>query len=847
MAARSGLSLVALVVSFALGCSSGSDPGGGDPPPPAPVASVTVTAAQPSVVVGASVQMLVSTLDASGNVLTGRTMTWSTSDAAVATVDGSGSVTGKSPGTATITATSEGRTGSAPITVLTDVATVVVSPNPAVVISTLSVQLTATAHGADGLPLTGKTFTWTTADVLTATVDGDGQLTGGTPGATTVSAASEGIEGEAAVDVLTPPPVLVASVNPNPLIEGEPASITGVGFSANVGENTVTLDGVAAVVTQATSTALNIVVPAFDCLPKRSVGVQVTVAAEPSNVSNTTVSPAILVLMAVGDQVILEDPSGFCMQFDESAGAERYIFGVQSVSEVAATLTSVRVSSTIPGAAPVSPQLPQPALLTSSVGTSLSTSDLRRLERWTQHAAAEGAFLDRSNSVLNPLLASGGYPTLAPSRTAPALIPGDVMEGTVLSLRFPGFDTDICADFIDLPVIVRKVSTRAIIVEDTDNPAGGFVAADFDALAADFDGTIYDVDVDFFGEPSDMDANDRIVIVVTKEVNKLTTSSPLAFVNGGDLFPATATGCLASNEGEFYYTRAPDPSGIYAADTYLLQDAKDDGRLLLAHEFTHIIQSSRRMAAGGSFMTSFMAEGGATAAQEFVGFEYESRMDGQNYGGDAIYSALGADPNGYYTFMRDLVGYFGFDFNDSSAPGAPEQCTWVGSAGDDTLGPCTSERLVYGPTWSLVRHGIDLYGTPLGGAKVVHRALVDYTGAPGFAAIETVFGKTIGEMMAVWAAMLYVDDRFMDPALDMFQFVNWDLRSVEEAWNSPAALLTPRARSFADFQDDFSVRAASNAFFDISGAARPATAVRIRDQSGNLLPDFFQVWIVRVE
>ena len=102
-------------------------------------------------------------------------------------------------------------------------------------------------------------------------------------------------------------------------------------------------------------------------------------------------------------------------------------------------------------------------------------------------------------------------------------------------------------------------------------------------------------------------------------------------------------------------------------------------------------------------------------------------------------------------------------------------------------------------------------------------------------------------MMAVWAAMLYVDDPFVDPALDMFQFANWNLRTLEDAWTSSAARLTPRARSFADFQDDFSVRAASSAFFDLSGAGRPATAVRIRDQSGNLLPDFFQVWIVRVE
>ena len=750
MAARSGLSLLALVVSFALGCTSSSDPGGGGTPPAAAVATVTVSAAQASVVVGTSVQMTPTTLDAAGNVLTGRTVSWSSADAAVASVNTSGSVTGVSPGQTTITATSEGRMGSAPITVLTDVVSVDVIPNPAVVISTLSLQMTASAQAADASALTGKTFTWATADAAIATVDSNGLVTGGTPGSTTVSATSEGIAGEAVVTVLTPPPLLVVSVNPNLLVEGQAASITGAGFSPTIGDNTVTVDGVVAVVTQATSTSLNIVVPAFDCRPTRSVGVQVTVATESSNVSNTTVSPASFLQMAVGDQVVLADPSGFCLQFDENAGAERYVFGVQSVSEVAATLTPVRVSSTIPAAAPVSPQLPSSALAVSSVGPSLTPSQLRQVERWTRHVAAEGAFLDRSNRVLNPLLQSGRYQPLAAARAGPARIPGDVAEGTALSVRFPGFDMNLCTDFVDLPVIVRKVGTRIIIVEDTDNPADGFVATDFDAMAADFDGTIYDVDVDFFGAPSDMDANDRIVIVVTKEVNKLTTSSPLAFVTSVDLLPTTT--CLASNEGEYYWTRAPDPLGTYNAGEYLLADARLDNRELLAHEFAHIIQFSRRMAAGGSSMTSFMAEGGATAAQEFVGFEYEGRIDGQNYDNSAIYTAFGADPNGYYGFMSDLLAYFGFDFNDTSFPGAPEECTWVGSAADGTAGPCGASRLPYGPTWSLVRHGIDLYGASLGGTRGVHRALVDYTGAPGFAAIETVFGQTIGQMMADWAS-----------------------------------------------------------------------------------------------
>src|SRR5207249_2084758 len=49
--------------------------------------------------------------------LTGRTVTWSSSATAVGIVNGSGLVTGKASGAATITATSEGQRGTAEVTV----------------------------------------------------------------------------------------------------------------------------------------------------------------------------------------------------------------------------------------------------------------------------------------------------------------------------------------------------------------------------------------------------------------------------------------------------------------------------------------------------------------------------------------------------------------------------------------------------------------------------------------------------------------------------------------------------------------------------------------------------------
>src|SRR2546429_81510 len=55
--------------------------------------------------------------DASGNALSGRVVTWASGNTGVATVSGSGLVSGVAAGSAAITATSEGKSGSASVTV----------------------------------------------------------------------------------------------------------------------------------------------------------------------------------------------------------------------------------------------------------------------------------------------------------------------------------------------------------------------------------------------------------------------------------------------------------------------------------------------------------------------------------------------------------------------------------------------------------------------------------------------------------------------------------------------------------------------------------------------------------
>ncbi|OLD04992.1 MAG: hypothetical protein AUI99_02175 [Gemmatimonadetes bacterium 13_1_40CM_3_69_22] len=84
---------------------------------PAPVATVTVSPTSGSIVVGGAQQFSATLKDARGNVLTGRSVTWASSTATVATVDANGVARAVGIGVATITATSEGQSGTATLTV----------------------------------------------------------------------------------------------------------------------------------------------------------------------------------------------------------------------------------------------------------------------------------------------------------------------------------------------------------------------------------------------------------------------------------------------------------------------------------------------------------------------------------------------------------------------------------------------------------------------------------------------------------------------------------------------------------------------------------------------------------
>src|SRR5439155_15837556 len=111
----------------------------------------------------------------------------------IASVSATGLVTGVAVGAVTITATSEGQSGTASVTVANvPVASVAISPSAPNMYVGSTVQLTATPKDASGNVLTGRTVTWTTSSGAVATVSASGLVTGVAVGAATITATSEG-------------------------------------------------------------------------------------------------------------------------------------------------------------------------------------------------------------------------------------------------------------------------------------------------------------------------------------------------------------------------------------------------------------------------------------------------------------------------------------------------------------------------------------------------------------------------------------------------------------------------------------------------------------------------------
>ena len=288
---------------------------------------------------------------------------------------------------------------------------------------------------------------------------------------------------------------------------------------------------------------------------------------------------------------------------------------------------------------------------------------------------------------------------LAPS-TSFSTIPADVAVGAHVSLNVSEY---ACDRAVMRGFRVAHISQRAIILADTLNPANGFTDADYQRFGQRFDDLVYPLDVDAFGEPSDLDGNARVAVLFTKYVNELTPANSSSFVGGffhaRDLFPKSETielqGCPSSNEGEMFYMLVPDPAGVVNGNEYTLGFVDTLTIGVLAHEFQHLINAGRRIyvnTTAEEFEETWLNEGLSHIAEELLYYR-ESGMQPRQRLTDAL---IRANATKYSLWRANVSSNFSrlFEYIEN-----PEAASPIDAVND--------ELSTRGASWSFLRYAVD--------------------------------------------------------------------------------------------------------------------------------------------
>lgn len=150
-----------------------------------PVSSITLSKTELALTEGDSETL---TATVKPDDATDKTVTWSSSDQTVASVDAAGKVTAKKAGTATITAKAGDKTATCKINVeakVIPVSSITLDKSELTLTEGDSETLTATVKPDDA---TDKTVTWSSSDQTVASVDAAGKVTANKAGSATITA-----------------------------------------------------------------------------------------------------------------------------------------------------------------------------------------------------------------------------------------------------------------------------------------------------------------------------------------------------------------------------------------------------------------------------------------------------------------------------------------------------------------------------------------------------------------------------------------------------------------------------------------------------------------------------------
>jgi hypothetical protein len=479
---------------------------------------------------------------------------------------------------------------------------------------------------------------------------------------------------------------------PAAVVAGEVVEITGQNFSPVAETNVVLFSGIRGNVVSATATSMSVQVPA--CLLSRRATVVVKFGSVSSDVLETTVEGTDEGLeLGLGEDVHLQQSDGSaCVTLPGGTEPRRYLLTLQSAGRVAGALFDVGLRTRRRGVIAATDAQPASLVPQGRPANSGVQGQWDALLRQTERRLAMGRKGPRASGV-------------APS--PPALAPrvGQSKEFEVLGRG---------SEFSKVRATARVVGRNAVVYVD-DRASGLIGDSDLGRFSDIFDDPIHGVVSTAYGNESDLDDNDRVIILFTPEVNLLTDRGEDGFVAGFffglDLLPELAK----SNGGEIFYMVVPDPAGTYS-DPRTTQSLLNSIPPILAHEFQHMVHFNQRVLinGGGGTDALWLSEGLATMAEDLMS---ESR-------------GLSTDvARRYRTGNLTRVSRF---------LGDPTAVSLTVTAGSGSL----AER---GAGWLFVRYLWEHFGE-----DTVLRSLVRST-STGIDNVEAVTGETWGSLFSDWA------------------------------------------------------------------------------------------------
>jgi hypothetical protein len=554
---------------------------------------------------------------------------------------------------------------------------------------------------------------------------------------------------------------------------GDTITIEGSNFLPETARNAVLFSGIRGRVLSVGSGQLTVEIP--PCLPTRTVDVSVQLGSVASGAIELSVTDGgRITTLAPGEVLDVDDPSGpGCLRL--AGGGQEYL----AVAFSAATVGAATHPASFRGVASWSGAQSGPPELGAPAGRPANSLERGTQEAWDQHLRRREA----------ELVEDGRSPAGTGQRAeGSSSVPAVGEERTFNVYNSSG-------DFDQVVAVVRHVGAQAVLYEDTLAPAGGFTDDDLATFSSTFDETIYPTVTGGFGSPSDLDGNERIAILFTTSVNKLSPRGSDGFVGGFFYGLDLLTDREGSNQGEIFYALVPDPTGEFS-DPHPKSQVLAVTPAVLAHEFQHMIHFNERILVGGAAGSEalWLSEGLAQMAEELVARSFGASSIAQDFRAGNLVRAK--------RYVAD-----------------PLSVSLIVATGQGTL----EER---GAGWLYVLYMAERFGVDI-------LARLTSSVRTGIENVEFEADTSWGNLIRDWLAALYLDGRG-DYGQEL-RFGSFGLRS-RLLRSDGSDGLQPALVGQADFQHDLDFLSSSARHYIVRPPAGGSVVVRLGGVRGGEAP-----------